>query len=170
MNRNFYLLCFASFLSILFLIIGRIEGWHFEKNYYLGLCLITINFPAFFFIKKYFNYILGLTLLLGLSGLIYFFPFKMGLSFFGITIQAIPLLFIIIFSYINRSKLLDFLTSSDIKSEEEKLESIERKKNIFRKEFERLSDSELTNKLNQNLIPEANEVINEILEYRKATQ
>ncbi len=170
MNKNFYLLSFLTFLSITFLIIGKIEEWHFDNNYYLGLCVIVLNFATFFFVKKYFNYIVGLTLILGLSGLIHFFPFKMGLAFFGITIQTIPLLFIIIFSYINRSKLLDLLTSSDMKNEEEKLESINRKKNIFRKEFERLPDSELTNKLNQNLIPEAKEVIIEILENRKATQ
>lgn len=170
MTKNFNLLCLLSLFSIVFLIIGKIEKWHFEMTYYLGLSLIALNFIYYLLIKKYFYYILGLTLLLGLCGLIHFFPFIMSFSIFGITIQIIPFLYILIYSYINRSYILDFLITSNVENEKQRLDSINRRKEIFRKEFENLSENELKSKLNLELTQEAKEVINEILEYKKATQ
>lgn len=169
-NQNFKLLCFLSALSILFLIYGYIDKWHFYYPYYLGLITLLANFISFIWIKKYSKYIMGLTLLFGTFGIINFFPFEMGMVVFGITIHIIQFIFLLVFSYLNRHKLLDFLSSSNNEIEDDKLETINRKKNIYKNEFLNLSDSELKNKLNQPLTSEAKEVINEILKNRKTAQ
>lgn len=72
----------------------------------------------------------------------------MGISIGFLKFQVIPLPFFIVFSNLNRSRILDVIQSSNSKTEEKKLNESQSRFEKFKKEFKDLSYKEIENILN----------------------
>nr|WP_314866034.1 hypothetical protein [uncultured Flavobacterium sp.] len=167
MKRNLYLLITMSITSIIFLILGFSEKLVFNYKLYTGLSFIILCYFLCFISRKYLNYTLGLILFLGVLNLISFVPFSIVFSIGFIKFELIPLFFLVLFIYNNKSRILDLIISFNSSTEEEKLNESQSKFEKFKIEFKNLSDNELENRLTYDLTPEAKKALLEIKKERK---
>jgi len=166
MKRNLYLLITLSITSIVFLIMGYCEKLVFNYKLYTGLSFIVLCYILYFISSKYLNYALGLILFLGILNLISFVPFSIVFSIGYIKFELIPLFFLIVFIYNNKSRILDIILSFNSNTEEEKINESQLKFEKFKKEFKNLSNNELENRLTYDLTPEAKKALLEIKKER----
>lgn len=126
-KKNLYLLISLSIISIVFLIIGYFEKWVYNYKLIMGLSLIAFCYFTYLITRNYFNYVVGLILLIGIFSVISFVPFSISFGIGFLKFELIPLFFSILFIYINRSRVLDLIQNFSNISDEEK--SNESKKN-----------------------------------------
>jgi fatty acid desaturase len=135
----------------------------FTYKQYIGLSLVLICTVLFFINRKAYKYLTALTLITGLIGLIAFSISIITFSISFIQVQLIPLVVLLIYMYIFRFEIRQLFE----KTEAEKQNNTENLKNKFRQNFRKLSNTEIENKLNKNLVPEAIEALKEIKTERK---
>jgi len=123
---------------------------------YIGFTLLGISIILFFQNRRFYKYFLGLTLFLGLLGLVTFSLSISTISIMGllpIQYSIIPICFV--FYLVNKDKILSKL--GDYKNENPSQIIVEKKSKIngFKRKFRSLSDQEIKDKLKQPLVPEA---------------
>lgn len=130
----------------------------------VGLSLITLSIKKFY---SYSSYALMLLLLFSVFKLVQFSSITLNVGFFGLQLNALSLILLSILLYKKRIIVSNWFRKED--SEEEKKDNYNRKVIFFKKEFQILSNLELVNKLeNEVLVNEAIQAINIILEERKS--
>ena len=134
----------------------------FDNKGYIGLGLLAICAVLNFIKKQLYEYTMLVTLLLGTFGLIAFTYHYTIIQIF-IPIQPLVLLVLIFFLGINygdfKKRYDDWMAKGTITPNSSKI-------NSFKKRFEKLSDSEIELKLNENLVDEANEALLQIQKER----
>ena len=166
-SKEIYLLGALTLISLISIVVGIFFNSVFSSPFYIGITLLLICFALFFWNIKYHRYFFGLSLILGTFSLIFFVPFQAGFKFSMlktqiVDIQFIPAIFLILFAYKYRSRILDIIQNSASKTEEEKRNDTQSKIEKFRKDFMDLSDTEIENRLKYNLTSEARKVLLEI--------
>jgi hypothetical protein len=134
----------------------RIDEFPFQ--FLAGLVLTILTTLTYFFWKKGFKTILGITLILGAVNVIKFFPlfvtFGGGLTFnafdtgFIISIQLFSFVVLMIYAYLNRSRLKQIigdLIQDKPLTEAEVIEQRERKVERFKIQFKDRPIDEITN-------------------------
>jgi len=165
-NKNLILLILLSLVSIISIIIGLASNWVFSYNLWIGLCLLIICFILYYQKHKRFKSFFGIILILGVFNVIQFVPFGFRIYFILIPFELIPTFFLLIFIYLNKSRVLDLIQDWFTTSDEEKEKSSLSKYASFKKDFQNLSDKEIENRLNQALVPEAKKALLEIKKER----
>ena len=130
---------------------------HFPFEFLVGLVLTILTTLTYFFWKKGFKTVLGITLILGTINLIKFLPiyitFGGGLTFsafgngFVISIQLFSFVLLLIFTYINRRRIKQIagdLIKDKPLTEAEVLEERESKIERFKLQFRDRSIDEIT--------------------------
>ncbi len=160
-------------LSLTTYSIAILNNYDLFTSDYLGLTGLTIvTSIAYFKPEKLFSSVLIL-LLLGLFNLIsfaYFFNVVMSFGFsesFTPGIQLISLILICILVTVKSENVGEFYQATFGKSESEKEQSSKIAQVRFKKKFMGLTDSEIENKLKQDLVPEAISALEELKEERK---
>ncbi len=130
----------------------------FTYKQYIGLSLLLVCTVLFFINRKVYKYLIALTLVGGLTGLIAFSITLITFQISIIQIQLIPFIVLLIYMYIFRFEIRQLFK----KTEAEKQNNGENLKNKFRHNFKKLSDAEIDRKLSENLVPEAIQALEEI--------
>lgn len=167
-NKTLYLLVLLSISSIIALIVGLKLNWAFSYNLWIGLLLLGICIILYLLKVKNFKSIFGIILITGVFNLIQFVPFRFAIQLGFIKIELVPTIFLILFIYLNKSRVLDLIQDWFTTSDEEKEKSSHSKHISFKKQFQSLSDIEIENRLNQVLVPEARKALIEIKEERNS--
>jgi hypothetical protein len=125
----------------------------------IGLIIATLCLQKF---QKFASYFLMLLLLLSIAQLIAFSSTIYLIGMFGVGVNILSLILFSILVYKRKNMINEFLE----KDSEEIQENT--KINLFKKEFQKLSDSELENKINNDqLVKDAKDAIIELLNERK---
>lgn len=148
--------------SIISLIIGYSNHYDFSYNLYIGIVSLLISFSLFFWDKRYYQYVFGLSLLFGTFGVIFFFPLQVGIKFFELKIQVIPAIFLFFFAYKHRSRILNLIQNHNTKTEAEKKDEMHSRTERFKADFKNLSDMEIESRLKYDLTVEARKALLEI--------
>jgi hypothetical protein len=165
-NKNLSLLIFLSTVSIISIFVGLASNWAFGYKLYIGLSLLGSCFVLYFLNLQRFKSFFGILLILGVFNIIQFVPFGFGIYFILFPFEVLPTFFLLLFIYINKSQVLDLIQDWFTTSEEEKIKSSNSKYESFKNDFQKLSDSEIENRLNQNIVSEARKALMEIKEER----
>lgn len=146
-----------GFISIIQILTGN---YIFGVKQYIGLSLLLICTILFFVNRKFYKYLLFLTIITGVIGLIAFSSTIVTFGIGLIEIQLIPFVALVIYFFVFKSKIISMLNNP--KSEKEKENDFENSKNRFKRKFKNLSESEIKLRLNENLVPEAIEALEEL--------
>jgi hypothetical protein len=165
-EKNLYLLIFLVLVSIISMFIGLELNWSFNYTLWAGLFLLGIALIAYFLKVKKFKWGFGVLLLFGVFNAIQFTPFKLGIQFYFLEIQVIPTFFLLLFIYLNRSRVLDIIQDLFTTSNKEQEINTTSRMNSYKKYFQNLSDKEIENKLNKDIVPEAKNALIEIIKER----
>jgi hypothetical protein len=165
-NKNINLLVLLSTVSIISIIVGLVSNWGFSYNLWIGLSLLGICHISYFLNFQRFKSFFGIILILGVFNIIQFVPFGFRINFIFIPFEVLPIFFLLLFIYLNRSRVMDLIQNWFTTSDEEKEKSSDSKYASFKKDFQNLSDKEIENRLNQVLVPEARKALIEIKEER----
>lgn len=165
-NKNINLLVLLSTVSIISIIVGLISNWGFSYNLWIGLSLLGICLVSYYLNFQRFKSFFGIILILGVFNIIQFVPFGFGIQLIFIKFEVVPTVFSLLFIYLNRNRVMDFIQDWLTTSDEEKEKSSDSKYESFKKDFQSLSDKEIENRLNQVLVPEARKALIEIKEGR----
>lgn len=165
-NYNFYTLVLLATVSIVSIITGLASKLALSYPFWIGLSLLIICFILQYQKSIKFNSFFGIILILGIFNLIQFVPFRFAIQLGLIKFEIIPTLFFLIFIYLNKSRVLDLIQDWFTTSDEEKEKNSISKYESFKKNFQDLSDTEIENRLNDVLVPEARKALMEIKEER----
>ena len=153
--------------------IALLNNYNLFTSDYLGLVGLTVvTLVAYFKPEKSFQSVLIL-LSLGLFNLLsfaYFFNIVMTFGFSVLVtpgIQLISFVFLSILIVRKRDEVGELYRATFGQTEEEKEQTTQNSQNRFKRKFEQLSDKDIENKLQQDLVPEAISALNEIKEERK---
>ncbi|MGQ1786775.1 hypothetical protein [Saccharicrinis sp. GN24d3] len=144
----------------------------FPSDYFGFVGLVVVSTFSYLKPTKSFEALLVL-LLLGLFNLLSFAYFINMVMTFGISIfvtpgiQLISLVFLIVLVAKRRNKTRLFYLKIFGLTEEDKEQSRKSSQNFFKRKFENLTDIEIENRLQEDLVPEAIEALVEIKEERK---
>ncbi|WP_188361476.1 hypothetical protein [Flavobacterium orientale] len=105
------------------------------------------------------NYVFGFVLLLGLFDLIHFVPFSIGINFSIFKIHLIPFIFLLIFYLLNRQNINEKIRNFNEPSASEELSHKNSQIEFFKIKFQNLSETEIDQKLKEDLVPEAMEAL-----------
>lgn len=105
-------------------------------------------------------------LILGVLNIIQFVPFGFAIQLGFIKFESVPTIFLLLFIYLNKSRVLDIIQDWYTISDEEKEKRSHSKYERFKKEFQNLSDNEIKNRLHLDLVPEARKALIEIKKER----
>lgn len=134
-NKNLILLILLSLVSIISIIVGLGSNWSFGYNLWIGLCLLIICFILYFQKLKKFKFFFGIMLILGVFNLIQFAPFRFAIQLGLIKFEVIPTIFLLIFIFLNRNRVIDLIQDWFTTSDEEKEKSSLSKYASFKKIF-----------------------------------
>ena len=146
--------------------IGLELNWSLNYSLWSGLFLLGITLIAYFLAFKKFKWGFGVLLLFGVFNAIQFTPFKLGIQFYLLEIQVIPTIFLLSFFYLNKSRVLDIIQDFFTTSNKEQEINTTSRMNSYKKHFQNLSEKEIENKLNQDIVPEAKNALVEIIKER----
>lgn len=145
-------------------------------KHYLGFVVLAINFLTYFFARKYYKIVLGLTLFFGLFNLVNFTISQIttSIKIGGLTIGCQPYIFIImIITYILNRESVNGLLSNYINPTPEKMAQMQQKYEQetiqkFVEKYQSYSEQQLETILtDKQYIPEAIEASRIVLEERK---
>lgn len=165
-NKNLYLLVLLSLVSMISIVDGLMSKTVFNFSFWIGIVFLIIGLILYYQKSNYFKSFFGIILILGISKLIQFVPFQLTVSFGLLPFEVIPTLFFLLFIFLNRSRVLDIIQDWFTTSDEYKEKNSISKYESFKKDFQNLSDTEIENRLNQVLVPEARKALMEIKEER----
>jgi hypothetical protein len=165
-KKNLNLLILLSIVSVISIIVGLDSNGVFSYKLWIGLCLLIICLVLCVFKVKNFKSILGIILIVGILNVIQFLPFGFAIQIGFIKFELIPTIFLLLFIFLNKSRVMDLIQDWFTTSDEEKEKSSLSKYVSFKKDFQNLSDKEIENRLNQVLVPEARKALIEIKEER----
>ena len=146
--------------------IGLELNWSLNYSLWSGLFLLGITLIAYFLAFKKFKWGFGVLLLFGVFNAIQFTPFKLEIQFYLLEIQVIPTIFLLSFFYLNKSRVLDIIQDFFTTSNKEQEINTTSRMNSYKKHFQNLSEKEIENKLNQDIVPEAKNALVEIIKER----
>jgi len=158
-NKNFILVLSLLMISLISLVLGFYNQWHFEIRFYIGLSALVFTILAYLRIKGIANYLFGIVLLLGLLDLIHFVPFSIGINFFQLKINLIPIVFFLIFCLLNRQKINEKIRNFNEPSDSEEFNRKSSQIEFFKIKFQNLSETEINQKLKEDLVLEAVEAL-----------
>ena len=172
-NFILWILISCAFFSFT---IGLIMGYSLSYTQYAGILAILIATTIFFLKPAKALTTLFVILALGTLNLISFgffidIYFSFGVNLVGIDIaspgiQLFSLILLIVLMRKRKDKLKELYQRNFGQTNEEYQNSKESTKNRFITKFENLSDCEVVERLNHNLIPEAKEALIEIKKQR----
>lgn len=140
----------------------------FGIKQHIGLTLLGTSIIFFFVNRRYYRYIFGITIILGLVTLIGFSTTIRIVTFLGISIQILLLPIVAIFVWINKEKIKSKNLDVFGKQAEAKFGNSS-KVNGFKRRFGKLSNSEIESKLEEGLVPEAIEALKQLKKEREKT-
>lgn len=158
-NRNLILASILLIITLISLLLGFYFQWNFEIRFYIGLFLLIFTILAYLKIKGAANYMFGIILMLGLFDLIHFVPFSIGINFFQLKINLIPIVFFLIFCLLNRQKINEKIRNLNELSDSEEFNRKNNQIDFFKNKFQNLSETEIDQKLKEDLVPEAIEAL-----------
>ncbi len=158
-NKNLILALILLIISLISLVLGFYYQWHFEIRFYIGLSALVFTILAYLRIKRIANYLFGIVLLLGLLDLFHFVPFSIGINFFQLKINLIPIVFFLIFCLLNRQKINEKIRNFNEPSDSEEFNRKSSQIEFFKIKFQNLSETEIDQKLKEDLVPEAMEAL-----------
>ena len=160
-------------MSLITFSIALLNNYVLYTSDYVGMIgLAIVTSIAYFKPEKSLQSVLIL-LFLGLFNLLsfaYFFNIVLTIGFSELVtpeIQLISFVFLIILIVRKRDEIGQLYRSTFVPSEEEKEKIRQSSQNQFKRKFEQLSDKDIENKLQQDLVPEAISALNQIKEERK---
>ena len=134
---------------------------------YIGLTLLGVSIILFFVNRRLYKYFYGITLILATVNLIGFTTTIRTIYFFGIEIQYLPLIVLLIFTVIYRESIKPKIKEWVGKSEKQLVSERKAKMNGFKQRFNKLTDDQIEKMLDEELVPEAIEALNQIKNERK---
>lgn len=158
-NKSFILVLSLLMISLISLVLGFYNQWHFEIRFYIGLFALVFTVLACLRIKGIANYLFGIVLLLGLFDLIHFVSFSIGINFFQLKINLIPIVFLLIFYLLNRQNINKKIRNLNEPSDSEEFNRKNNQIEFFKNQFQKFSETEIDKKLNEDLVPEAIEAL-----------
>ena len=158
-NRNLILASILLIITLISLLLGFYFQWNFEIRFYIGLFLLIFTILAYLKIKGAANYMFGIILMLGLFDLIHLVPFSIGINFFQLKINLIPIVFFLIFCLLNRQKINEKIRNLNELSDSEEFNRKNNQIDFFKNKFQNLSETEIDQKLKEDLVPEAIEAL-----------
>lgn len=156
---QFIPLAILSLLAIYSIIQVGTTNYIFSAQQYVGITLLSVSILLFFANRRIYKYIFGFTLILGMFGLVGFSTTIVRMQIFWIPIQITLLPIIAIFSWIHRTEIQAIIHDLRGTTEAQLKTGQNAKVNAFRKRFNKLSDTEIEQKLNENLVAEAKEAL-----------
>lgn len=167
-DKNAYLLLLFTFVTLATIVDDLVSKYYFGLQFWIGISLLGICILSYFLKLKKFKFVFGILLILGVFRIVKFASSSFYIILFYIPFEIIPIVFLLIFIYINKSRILDLLQYQFATTKEEMDRSRVSKYENFKKGFECLSDKEIENRLNQVLVPEARKALIEIQEERSS--
>ncbi len=142
-----------------------------DYHHYVGISLLAISTILYFYKKEYSIYIFGLTLLVGIFGLVKFFYTTIEIGVGNIGINVIFLILFVVFLTLNKSKINEMLPEKEL-SESEKENLINESENLinsFEKNFRNKTENELKEIISENssYVSEAKIAAERILKEKK---
>ena len=139
-----------------------LNNYIFGLQQCIGLSMLLISTILYLTKPNIYRYFFGITLILGLFNLITFPVVNFTIKILFIPIQIIPLLALLVYTKIYRTKISNlFFKRREIDKLEEEA-YYQKKTSFFKEKFSNLNDQEKEQKLNQDLVPEAKKALNEI--------
>ena len=167
--KEFLPIGILSIIAIGSIIQILLTNYTFDYRQYIGLSLLLISGILFFTNQKIYRYVFGVTLILGTLNLIAFSTYIIGINFLFIPIQIIPFIVLIIYLILYRKQIVELFFRIIQKDEKEEQEYYQKKIDRFKIKFSDLTDREIENKINQDLVPEAKKALIEIKTEREKT-
>ena len=164
--KEFLPLAILSIIGLVSVLQVLLTDYTFNYRQYIGLSLLMVCGIFFFTDSRLYKYFFGITLILGTLNLIAFSTYIFTFYFIFFPIQILPFIFLVVYLIKYRERISDLYFRSIQKSEEEEQEYYDRKLKRFKEKFSELSDPEIEDKLNQELVPEAKQALLEIIENR----
>ena len=158
-NRNLILASILLIITLISLLLGFYYQWNFEIRFYIGLFLLIFTILNYLKLKRFANYLFGTLLLFGLFDLIHFIPFSIGINFSIFKIHLIPFIFLLIFYLLNRQNINEKIRNFNEPSDSEEFSRKSSQIEFFKSKFQNLSETEINQKLKEDLVPEAVETL-----------
>ena len=144
------------FISIILVVITIIKittsNSIIDYHHYVGISLLTISTVLYFYKKEYSIYIFGLTLLVGIFGLVKFFYATIEIGFGNIGINIIFLTLFVLYLTLNKSKINEMFPEKE-PTESEKENLINESENLvksFEQNFSNKTENELKEIIDEN--------------------
>ena len=139
----------------------------FSLKQYIGIILVAITSILALINKKWFIYMLGITLFCGAVTVaafsIYVTTQTIGVNEIGVRFQPLPAILLVAYLIINTSNLIPNAPKQKIASSEEIASNRESRINNFEEKFKDLSQFEIQKRLKSKLVSEAREALKRIL-------
>ena len=164
--KEFLPLGYLLIIMIHTLITINFSDYSIGIKQYIGFSLLGISTILFFVNRKFYKYVIGLSLLIATIIPISFSYITYGLTLIIFQIYLIPLGGLFIYLFVFRKQLTHILFYSNPKDSIEEKRQFERKVERFKRNFSELSDVEIEIKMDQELVPEAKQALLEIKQNR----
>ena len=171
LGKDFIPLFISIILAVTTIIKITITNTIIDYHHYIGISLLTISTLLYFYKKEYSIYIFGLTLLVGIFGLVEFFYITTEIGFGKVGINIVFLILFVLFLSLNKSKINEMFPEKE-PTESEKDNLINEFKNLvnsFEQNFRNKTENELKEIIDKNssYVSEAKIAAENILKVKK---
>jgi len=144
-EKDFIPILLSLILVVITIIKVTTSSTIIDYHHYVGISLLTISTVLYFYKKEYFIYIFGLTLLIGVFGLVNFYYATIEIGFGKIGVNIIFLALFVLFLSLNKSKINEMLPEKE-PTESKKEDLINESENLvksFEQNFRNKTENEL---------------------------